>query len=162
MNKSYKPLASDIIITKIGVYIMYKKILLPTDGSGYAEQEVDRVTKLIADDGEIIIISVAGKFVSGAFQGRSRVKKANERMKKEAEDAVKNMSKLFDDSLKVKTMVKIGIPSEEINKVAAEEEADLIVISASGKNGLHKFLIGSVAEKVLKTAEIDVLLVHNS
>ncbi len=162
MNKSYKPLASDIIITKIGVYIMYKKILLPTDGSGYAEQEVDRVTKLIADDGEIIIISVAGKFVSGAFQGRSRVKKANERMKKEAEDAVKNMSKLFDDSLKVKTMVKIGIPSEEINKVAAEEEADLIVISASGKSGLHKFLIGSVAEKVLKTAEIDVLLVHNS
>ncbi|MBQ7927371.1 MAG: universal stress protein [Methanobrevibacter sp.] len=141
---------------------MYKKILLPTDGSGYAEQEVDRVTKLIADDGEIIIISVAGKFVSGAFQGRSRVKKANERMKKEAEDAVKNMSKLFDDSLKVKTMVKIGIPSEEINKVAAEEEADLIVISASGKSGLHKFLIGSVAEKVLKTAEIDVLLVHNS
>lgn len=162
MNKSYKPLASDIIITKIGVYIMYKKILLPTDGSGYAEQEVDRVTKLIADDGEIIIISVAGKFVSGAFQGRNRVKKANERMKKEAEDAVKNMSKLFDDSLKVKTMVKIGIPSEEINKVAAEEEADLIVISASGKSGLHKFLIGSVAEKVLKTAEIDVLLVHNS
>ena len=141
---------------------MYKKILLPTDGSGYAEQEVDRVTKLIADDGEIIIISVAGKFVSGAFQGRNRVKKANERMKKEAEDAVKNMSKLFDDSLKVKTMVKIGIPSEEINKVAAEEEADLIVISASGKGGLHKLLIGSVAEKVLKTADIDVLLVHNS
>ena len=40
---------------------MYKKILLPTDGSGYAEQEVDRASKLIADDGEIIVLSVAGK-----------------------------------------------------------------------------------------------------
>ena len=38
---------------------MYKKILLPTDGSTYATQEVKRVTNLIDDDGEIIILSVA-------------------------------------------------------------------------------------------------------
>ena len=59
---------------------MYKKILLPTDGSGYAEQEVDRVTKLIADDGEIIILAVAGKLTSSAFQSRKNVKKAIEEL----------------------------------------------------------------------------------
>ena len=53
----------------------------------YAEEEVDRVTKLISDDGEIIILSVAGKITSGAFQGRTKVKKINARMKKEAEEA---------------------------------------------------------------------------
>lgn len=141
---------------------MYKKILLPTDGSGYAEQEVDRVTKLIADGGEIIVLSVAGKLTSSAFQSRKTVRRTNNEMKKEAEESVEKMKKLFDDSLNVRTMVKTGFPAETINKVAEEECADLIVISSSGKSGLHRFIIGSVAEKVLKTADIDVLLVHNN
>lgn len=141
---------------------MYKKILLPTDGSGYAEQEVDRVTKLIADDGEIIVLSVAGKITSSAFQSRSKIKKVNERLLKEANAAVKSMEAKFDDSLNVKTMVRTGFPAETINQVVEEEGVELIVISASGKSGLHRFIIGSVAEKVLKTAEIDVLLIHNN
>ena len=141
---------------------MYKKILLPTDGSGYAEQEVERVTKLIADDGEIIILSVAGKLTSSAFQSGKKVRKLNERMKKEAEAAVKSMEKMFDDNLNVTTMVKTGFPADTIVEVSEELEADLIVISASGKSGLHRFIIGSVAEKVLKNSEIDVLLVHNN
>lgn len=140
---------------------MYDKILLPTDGSGYAEEEVDRVTKLISDDGEIIILSVAGKITSGAFQGRTKVKKINARMKKEAEEAVKKMEAKFDSSLNVKSMVKTGFPAETINRVAEEEGVELIVISASGKSGLQRFVIGSVAEEVLKKADIDVLLVHN-
>lgn len=141
---------------------MYKKILLPTDGSGYAEQEVERVTKLIADDGEIIILSVAGKLTSSAFQSRKKVKKLNQVLKKEADTAVANMEKLFDPSLNVKTMVRTGFAAEVINEVAEEENVDLIVISASGKSGLHKFILGSVAEKVLKNADVDVLLVHNN
>ena len=141
---------------------MYNKILLPTDGSGYAEQEVDRVSKLISDDGEIIILSVAGKLNSSAFQRRSKVKKVNERLLKEAKAAVSKMAEKFDDSLNIKTIVKTGFPAETIIEVAEEEGAEIIVISASGKSGLHKFIIGSVAEKVLKNAEIDVLLVHNN
>lgn len=141
---------------------MYKKILLPTDGSTYADQEVERVTKLIADDGEIIILSVAGKLTSSAFQSRKNVKKVNEGMKKEAEEAVENMASKFNDNLNVRKIVKTGFPAETINQIAEEENVDLIVISASGKSGIHKFIIGSVAEKVLKTAEIDVLLVHNN
>lgn len=140
---------------------MYNKILLPTDGSGYAEEEVDRVTKLISDDGEIIVLSVAGRITSGAFQGRKKVKKINERMKKEAEEAVKKMEAKFDSTLNVKSIVRTGFPAETINKVAEEEGVDLIVISASGKSGLQKFVIGSVAEEVLKKADIDVLLIHN-
>ena len=140
---------------------MYKKILLPTDGSTYADEEVERVTKLIADDGEIIVLSVAGKLTSSAFQSRKHVKKVNEGMKKEAKEAVDNMASKFDDGLKVRKMVKTGFPAETINEVADKEGVDLIVISASGKSGIHKFIIGSVAEKVLKTANIDVLLVHN-
>ena len=141
---------------------MYKKILLPTDGSGYANQEIDRVTKLIADDGEIIILSVAGKLSPNAFQRRKHVKEVNEGMYDEAKENTEIMAKEFPEGYNIKTMVKTGFPAETINKVAEEEGVELIVISASGKSGLHKFIIGSVAEKVLKTSEIDVLLVHNT
>ncbi|WP_405286913.1 universal stress protein [Methanobrevibacter sp.] len=141
---------------------MYKKILLPTDGSGYAEQEVDRVSNLISDGGEIIILSVAGKLTSSAFQRRKNIRKVNEVLKKEAETAVANMEKLFDSSLNVKTMVRVGFAAEVIIEVAKEENVDLIVISASGKSGLHRFILGSVAEEVLTKADGDVLLVHNN
>ena len=140
---------------------MYKKILLPTDGSTYADQEVERVEKLIADDGEIIILSVAGRLTSSAFQSRRKVKKVNEKLKKDAQRYVNQMAEKFDDSLNVTKMVLTGFPAETIKEVTEKEGVDLIVISASGKSGLHRFVIGSVAEKVLKDSEIDVLLVHN-
>ena len=140
---------------------MYKKILLPTDGSTYADQEVERVQKLIADDGEIIILSVAGRLTSSAFQSRKKIKKVNDKLKKDAIRYVDNMAAKFDDSYNVRKMVLTGFPAEEIKRVTEEEGVDLIIISASGKSGIHRFVIGSVAERVLKDSEIDVLLVHN-
>ena len=140
---------------------MYKKILLPTDGSTYADEEVERVEKLIADDGEVIVLSVAGRLTSSAFQSRKKVKKVNEKLKKDAQKYVDHMAAKFDDTVKVKKMVLTGFPAETIKKVSEDEGVDLIIISSSGKSGIHKFVIGSVAEKVLKDSEIDVLLVHN-
>lgn len=140
---------------------MYNKILLPTDGSTYADQEVERVEKLIAEDGEIIVLSVAGRLTSSAFQSRRKVKKVNEKLKKDAQRYVDNMAAKFDDSLNVRKMVLTGFAAETINEVAEKEGVDLIVISASGKSGLHRFVLGSVAEKVLKNSDVDVLLVHN-
>ncbi len=141
---------------------MYKKILLPTDGSTYADQVVERVEKLIADDGEIIVLSVAGRLTSSAFQSRRKVKKVNEKLKKDAQKFVDGMAARFDDNLNVTKMVKVGFPAETIKQVTEEEGVDLIVISSSGKSGIHKLVLGSVAEKVLKDSEIDILLVHNN
>ncbi len=140
---------------------MYKKILLPTDGSTYADQEVERVVNLIADDGEIIILSVAGRLTSSAFQSRKKIKKVNEKLKRDAQKYADNMAAKFDDTYNVKIMVLTGFPAETIKEVTEKEGVDLIIISASGKGGLHRFVIGSVAEKVLKNSEVDVLLVHN-
>jgi nucleotide-binding universal stress UspA family protein len=131
---------------------MYKKILLPTDGSTYADQEVERVVNLIADDGEIIVLSVAGRLTSSAFQSRKKVRKVNEKLKKEAQGYVDNMAAKFDDKYNVKKMVLTGFAAETIKQVTEDEGVDLIVISSSGKSGIHKFVLGSVAEKVLKNS----------
>ena len=84
-----------------------------------------------------------------------------EKLKKDAQRYVDQMASKFDDRFNVTKMVLTGFPAETIKEVTQNEGVDLIVISSSGKSGLHKFVIGSVAEKVLKDSEVDVLLVHN-
>ena len=49
---------------------MYKKILVPTDGSEAAEKEVEKVGDLLDEDGEIIILSFASELTPHQFQSK--------------------------------------------------------------------------------------------
>ena len=141
---------------------MFDKILLPTDGSEFSENEVKRATKLLSGDGEIIILSVASKIEANTpFHNKKNVSRMNKEFKNEAQKNVDRMARKFDKSVNVRKLVIAGIPSETIVKVADNENVDLIIIAASGKSGLQKFFIGSVAERVLKSTEKDVLFIHN-
>jgi nucleotide-binding universal stress UspA family protein len=53
-----------------------------------------------------------------------------------------------------------GVPWEEINAVAAEVHADLIIIGTHGRRGLARALLGSVAENVIRTSTMPVLVIH--
>lgn len=53
-----------------------------------------------------------------------------------------------------------GDPAEEITKVANEIGADLIIIATHGRTGWRRFVLGSVAEKVVRLAERPVLAVR--
>jgi nucleotide-binding universal stress UspA family protein len=57
--------------------------------------------------------------------------------------------------------IKRGRPYETILKEQREKKIDLIVIASHGKTGIMKYLMGSVAEKVLKGARRRVLLVKS-
>ncbi|WP_295722375.1 universal stress protein [uncultured Methanobrevibacter sp.] len=141
---------------------MYKKILLPTDGSDYANQEIPRALNVLDDDGELLVVSVATKIKPYQFQNKMHVRALNQKVMKEARDNVEKMkAEIGDVGVKVKTKVVSGFPAESIKKIANEEDVDLIVISSSGKSGLHKLLIGSVAEKIVSIVDTDVLLIHN-
>lgn len=141
---------------------MFDKILLPTDGSEFSEHEVERAIKALSDDGEIIVLSVASKLeATTPFQSKKNIESLNEEFLKEAYENVDNMAKRFDGHVNVTKMVVVGTPADTIVKIAEDEDVDLIIISASGKSGLHKFFIGSVAEKVLRKSNKDVLLIHN-
>ena len=149
-------------LTEKGFFHMFDKILLTTDGSEFSELAVERAIKALSDEGEIIILSVASKLEpTTPFQSKKSVDNLNKGFLKEAHENVDRMATKFDDKVNIRKMVVTGIPSETIVQVAEDEDVDLIIISASGKSGLHRFFIGSVAEKVLKNSSKDVLLVHN-
>lgn len=74
----------------------------------------------------------------------------NELIKQPAEPAVKLTTALYE-----------GIPYVEITRAAKERSADLIVIGTHGRTGLAHLLIGSVAERVVRTSEVPVLSVRS-
>jgi nucleotide-binding universal stress UspA family protein len=57
-------------------------------------------------------------------------------------------------------VLRDGVAWEEINTVAAEQKADLIVIGTHGRRGLARALLGSVAENVIRTSTLPVLVIH--
>jgi nucleotide-binding universal stress UspA family protein len=59
-------------------------------------------------------------------------------------------------------ILRQGIPWEEVHRVANEVNADLIVIGTHGRTGLKHALLGSVAEKIIRTATRPVLTVHQT
>ncbi len=62
---------------------------------------------------------------------------------------------------KVESVIKYGSPKVIITKeIAPEQDADLIVVGATGLNAVERFLIGSVSESVARYAKCDVLIVR--
>lgn len=62
--------------------------------------------------------------------------------------------------VKLTPILRQGVPWEEVHAVAEEINADLIVIGTHGRKGLARALIGSVAEKLIRTATRPVLTIH--
>ena len=60
-----------------------------------------------------------------------------------------------------KSVLRAGAAWQEVLAAASEVQADLIVLGTHGRRGLNRALLGSVAEKVVRMAEVPVLTVHD-
>ena len=58
--------------------------------------------------------------------------------------------------------VRLGKPSDEVNNLVKEHKADMIVIGTHGRTGLKHLLMGSVAESILREAEVPVLCIRST
>jgi len=59
-----------------------------------------------------------------------------------------------------KSLLRAGVPWEEVIGAASQVKADLIIMGTHGRRGLDRALLGSVAEKVVRMSTIPVLTVH--
>ena len=141
--------------------IMYKKILVPTDGSEFAKKAQKHALFLSKVSGaEIIAISVTeNNFVNG-LPLDDEVYQLNQILKERSEENLKEFDKLNEDELKITHIVREGSPAKVILEVAKEENIDLIVMGSSGKSGFDRFIMGSVADKVVNSDKCAVLVVH--
>ena len=141
---------------------MAKKIIIPTDGRENSFKELEFAQKMIEENGEIVIVSVANEIIKHHFQSETDIEPLNDLFKKTAIKNAETMLSKVPKDIKVKTRIVINSSiADGIIEVAKEEKADLIIISRSNKTGINRILLGSVSEKLVKNANINILLIKN-
>jgi universal stress protein A len=85
--------------------------------------------------------------------------------KKELEEAKVKLEKFVKQfaqaDIRIEQHLRSGEPAAEVNTMAGEIGADIIVIGTHGRTGLKHLLLGSVAESILKTADVPVVCVRS-
>jgi nucleotide-binding universal stress UspA family protein len=144
----------------------FKKIVCPTDFSEPSNQALEAGGELAAQfKAELLVVHVVpqvppvspGIVSPRAFNVSAYQEELVQSSSEALEELIKNR---LPKSLKVKPMVIQGDAAEEIARIAQEESADLIVIATHGLTGWRRFVFGSVAEKVVRTARGPVLTIH--
>jgi len=135
-----------------------ERILVPLDGSACAEAVIPKVEELVA--GRKMGICLLRVVFAPVFPGVDPTD-AQVKVVREAEEYLKGLGNhLRAKGLDVDTHVRYGDDAEEILDHAVQKEIDLIAMSTHGRNGIKRFFLGSVAEKVLRHATKPVFLVR--
>ncbi len=144
---------------------MYKRFLVPLDGSKTAEAIVPFVLEIAGPlDIEVVLVRVVVPIPPSVVEGtREVVVEDVEARQAEAEAYLNGLAaELRDRGVRVRTVVRRGDPVTEIASVARELEADMIAMTTHGRSGLGRLLFGSVAEAVLRTTELPVLMMRQT
>jgi nucleotide-binding universal stress UspA family protein len=159
---------------------MYKKILVPLDGSKLSECALPHAVELAkgCDTEEVILISVTER-----VRGLTRAPEAYERyrtsddigvqgagsrimvtfgkLEKQAQRYLSRIAKRLEaKGIKVYKEVLLWPPAEAIASYAEQNNVDIIVMASHGRSGPSRSAHGRVAEKVLKISRVPVLMVR--
>ena len=138
---------------------MYDTILLPTEENPGVEQAVELAIDL-ADryDAELHVLYVA----EDADHRLADIPVGNRRaeLSSEGEEAISLVEDAARDAgVSVQTRVGVGEPHHSILEHMQRVSADFVVMGTHGRTGVNRLLAGSVAEKVLRQADVPVLAV---
>ncbi len=145
---------------------MYKKILVPLDGSDLAESALAHVSPLAKCMGaEVVLLRVVSVPV-GSYMLVTEPRLIEDAAKRAEDDAFEYLkgvaAKLRADGLKVSFEVGTGVIDETIQEFATGVHADLIAMSTHGRGGLARLVIGSVADQLVRHSKVPILLVRPS
>ena len=135
--------------------------LIPTDGSDRAEDAARRGFDLAVQcSADVHVLSVADSSVATGAGYAGDSQSIRERLR---ETATARATSLRDEAtergLETTAATREGIPAKEIVDYAAEHDIDAIAIGTSGRGGVARAVIGSVADKVVRTASVPVLTI---
>ncbi|MBI4011966.1 MAG: universal stress protein [Candidatus Rokubacteria bacterium] len=142
------------------------KILHPTDFSECADQAQQQAVRLAhAMGGEIVLLHVAveSPLYGEGLMSMKEVRAVYAAARKWATATLEERAAAIrEHGLATRVLLKAGVPHEEIVKTAAGERADLIVLGTHGRGGVERFFLGSVADRVIRTAPCPVVTVRSA
>jgi nucleotide-binding universal stress UspA family protein len=158
-----------------GGKIMYKKILVPLDGSELAECVLPHLESIARGCGvqNVVFLNViepaqipigtlsdgAGAFTEqDAERARNQADQINKENAKNYLDQVASRTKY--DGVTNHTEIITGKAADSIAEYATGKEVDLIIIATHGRSGVSRWVWGSVADRILRSACVPVLMVR--
>jgi nucleotide-binding universal stress UspA family protein len=147
---------------------MYKKILVPLDGSDRAEAILPHVEELAKRyDSQIIFMRVVeGDYFVPGYQevvDISGYEQEYARRKKEVETYLEEIKGRFSEKgINNKPIISYDSVVQSILNTAEAEEVDLIAIASHGRSGLARAFYGSVASGVLNRIDRPLLIVRSN
>ena len=142
-----------------------KSILVPTDFSEYSDQSLQIAIDIAKQFKSKIyffhVVGIVSQYMPYyGFDPKMVSQLGDESLTAAKKMLTEQLTKFPDSkSVEVVTEVRIGAPYQEILRNQEEKKVDLIVIASQGRTGLLNHLIGSVAERVVRNANCQVLLV---
>ncbi len=147
---------------------MYKRVLITVDGSEMSKVVFKKGMEIVKlGNAEVTIVAVVDSTATYGFpldpeeqntvfaSAQIEIMKRQEEMLKEfMKDLERETGHVFEHR------ILYGTPHKEISGCAEEWKADLLVVGSYGRGGwISDLLFGSTAERLLKTAKCDVLVV---
>lgn len=140
---------------------MYDTILVPTDGSTAARNALEHAIDLAAAfDARICGLYVVDIATYGSLGGYEPVVS---HLNGAGREALSTVTRLANEAgVESRTELREGVAYREINDYCAESGADAIVMGPRGRSKLDRMLVGSVTERVVRTADRPVIVVQQS
>ena len=139
---------------------MYRRILLPTDGSpqadAAAEHAIDIAARYDAALHVLFVVDLGALPIDVHSQGL--LERIEEEGRRSMDEILTRAHERGVDP--VETDVREGSPREEILAYVAATDADLIVMGTHGRHGIDRYVLGSVTERVVREANVPVMTVR--
>jgi nucleotide-binding universal stress UspA family protein len=146
---------------------MYRKILVPLDGSALAETILPYVEDMARCDGSSVIFiqvlePVASTILMASPEMSMYIDDAEQQQEKEAHTYLEGRCNAFRQKVGVdaRTLITRGSVVPTIVEAANSEDVDLIAMASHGRTGLSRAIFGSVATAVLHNTHRPMLLIH--
>jgi nucleotide-binding universal stress UspA family protein len=142
---------------------MYKKMLIPLDGSELSEVVFPYAKELAGRLGlDVILLHVhSPEEGEKAPLHRAYIERKAEVIKRQSEEVQQKIGiRPGAKPVQVQCELAVGYPAEEILRYADENDIDLILMATHGRSGIRRWVMGSVADKVLQASQVPVWLVR--
>ncbi len=138
-------------------------VAVALDGSRLAEQALDKAYNIFRNNVRYTLIRVVEPVAPGQSYTSETIARYEREAREAAEDYLAEASEtLIAQGATVSADVRVTQPASGITRTAGEFGADMIAMTTHGRSGMGRFLMGSVAERVLHDADRPVMIIHGT
>lgn len=144
---------------------MYERALVPLDGSTTAEGVIPFILQIAGPlglDVTLLRVVIPAPRAAAVEVGPVVLENTDKLCAQAEAYLVPFATELRANSIRVTTHVRRGEPAQEILACVRDSKADLIIMTTHGRTSFSRLLFGSVAEAVLRHADVPVLLMRQT